>query len=123
MISNIVFNSVSALLIVFIIAWFWLIKGKSTQVQTNEITIKVKDGVYSPSKITTSQTKLALNFIREDAAPCSEYVLFDQLDIHEQLPLNQSHKIILNNLKPGHYRFACQMGMYQGELLVVKEKI
>ena len=98
--------------------WFWLIKGKSTQAQTNEITIKVKDGVYSPSRIITTQTKLTFNFIREDASPCSEYVLFDQLNIHEQLPLNKPHKIILNNLKPGHYRFTCQMGMYQGELVI-----
>lgn len=123
MISIIIFNSVAALLIFFIIVWFWLMKGKSTKVQANEITIKVKDGIYSPNRITTSQTKLTLNFIREDASPCSEYVLFDQLDIREQLPLNQSHKVILNNLKPGHYRFTCQMGMYQGELLVAKEKI
>jgi len=118
MISIILFNSIAALLIILIVIWFWLIKGKSTQAQTNEITIKVKDGVYSPSRITTKQTKLVLNFIREDASPCSEYVLFDQLSIHEQLPLNKLHKIILSNLKPGHYRFTCQMGMYQGELIV-----
>ena len=118
MISIIVFNSVAALLIILIITWFWLIKGRSTQTQADEITIKVKDGVYSPNRIQTSHTKLTLNFIREDASPCSEYVLFEQLHIHEQLPLNKPYKIILNHLKPGHYRFTCQMGMYQGELIV-----
>lgn len=119
MISIVLFNSIAALLITVIIIWFWVMKGKLTQAQTNEVTIKVKDGVYSPNRIKTKQTNLVLNFIREDASLCSEYVLFEELDIHEQLPLNMPHKIHLNDLKPGNYKFMCQMGMYQGELIII----
>lgn len=118
MINTILFNSIAICLIVFIVAWFWIIKGKSAQMQTDEITIRVKDGVYSPSRIETKLKNLTLVFIREDASPCSEFILFDALNIHEQLPLNKQHKITLDNLKPGQYRFTCQMGMYQGELIV-----
>jgi len=118
MIHPILFNSLAFLLILFIIVWFWLIKDQSTKVKANEMTVFVKDGVYSPHRIETSQSKLVLKFIRQDASPCSEYVLFDQLGIHEQLPLNKPYRITLNDLKPGHYRFTCQMGMYQGELIV-----
>ncbi len=73
----------------------------------------------TPSRIevTAGQT-ITLNFLRTDASPCSEYVVFDDLGIHEQLPLNQTHTIKLNNVKTDHYRFTCQMGMYQGELIV-----
>jgi len=118
MISTLLFNSMAALLIIFVVLWFWVIKGKSTRVKTDEITILVKDGAYSPNRIETSHTKLTLHFIRQDAAPCAEYVLFEALEIHEQLPLDQSHTVVLDHLKPGRYRFTCQMGMYQGELIV-----
>lgn len=121
MIHVILFNSIAALLIILIIVWFWVIKNKSTQVKMDEITVYVKDGAYSPNRIETSHSKLTINFIREDASPCSEYVLFEQLNVHEQLPLKKPHKIILTNLKLGHYRFTCQMGMYQGELIVTRQ--
>jgi len=117
-----IFNTIAILLIVSIITWFFFMKGKSLQTESEEITILVKEGVYSPNRIQTSLTQLTLNFIREDPSPCSEYVLFEQLQIHEQLPLNQSHKITLSQLKPGHYRFTCQMGMYQGELIIEEKK-
>jgi plastocyanin domain-containing protein len=118
MIGIIIFNILAALLILFIIAWFWVIKSKSTRIQSQAITIEVKDTIYQPSRIETDQSDIRLNFIRRDATPCSEYVLFDALEIHEQLPLNKIHTISLHNLKPGTYRFHCQMGMYQGELIV-----
>jgi len=121
MINVILFNSIAALLIILIIVWFWLIKSKSTQVQVEEITVYVKDSAYSPNRIETSHSKLTINFIREDASPCSEYVLFEELNVHEQLPLNKPHKITLTNLKSGNYRFTCQMGMYQGELIVTNQ--
>ena len=114
----ILFNAIALLIILFVIIWFWLIKGKSTQAKNEQMTVHVKNSAYDPSRITTNQSQLTLNFIREDASPCAEYVLFEQLDIHEQLPLNKAHAIKLSQLKPGHYRFTCQMGMYQGELIV-----
>ena len=118
MMSSVLFNGSAIVLIILIVLWFWVIKEKSAHANKEEMTIYVKDGAYSPSRIETDNSKITLNFIRQDASPCSEYVIFEKLDVHEQLPLNKSFKIHLSNLKPGHYRFTCQMGMYQGELIV-----
>ena len=115
---ELLFNVVTVLLIFFIIYWFWIAKAESTKVTENTITILVKDGVYKPNRIEMMQPDITLNFIRKDATPCAEYVIFDQLDIHEQLPLNKVHAIKLHHINAGRYVFTCQMGMYQGELMV-----
>ena len=119
MISLILFNGIAIGLIILIVLWFWVIKEKSTRADRYELTVYVKNGAYSPSRIETSDSEITLNFIRQDASPCSEYVVFENLDVHEQLPLNKPFKIRLTGLKSGHYRFTCQMGMYQGELIVI----
>ena len=117
---SLLFNGIAIILIVLIIWWFWLYKEKITSVNKKLVRIEVKDGVYSPSSIKTSNSELILEFIRKDASPCSEFVIFEGLDVHEQLPLNKPKRITLQNLKSGKYRFACQMNMYQGVLLVGK---
>lgn len=114
---TIIFNVVAVIAIIFIIWWFWIAKAKTATSTSNEITIKVGNGAYDPSRIEVMANKpVTLNFLRTDASPCSEYVVFEELDIHEQLPLNETHAIQFNSIKPGTYRFTCQMGMYQGEL-------
>ncbi len=115
---SLLFNLIAFLLILFIVWWFWLYKEKVKSFKENLVKIEVKDGIYSPSTIKTSHANLTLEFIRKDASPCSEFVVFQNLDVHEQLPLNQAKKINLKNLKPGKYKFACQMNMYQGILIV-----
>jgi plastocyanin domain-containing protein len=83
------------------------------------ITIKVKDGVYSPSVVEISQDKpITLRFIREDASPCAEAVVFNQLDKSLPLPLGKPVDITLKIKIPGEYAFTCQMSMYQGKLIV-----
>jgi len=115
-----IFNILAVALILLIIWWFWIAKAKPTQIKEDEkeITVYVKDGVYTPSRIETTQTELMINFIRKDASPCSEYVVFGELDVNAQLPLDKSEKVYLKNLSPGNYNFSCQMGMYKGELIV-----
>lgn len=113
------FNFIAIALIVLIIWWFWIAKSKSTKINKNEITVYVKDGVYSPNRIETPQNEVVINFIRKDVSSCSEYVVFSELDINVQLPLNKPKKVYLKNLAPGHYSFACQMGMYKGELIII----
>lgn len=115
---SLLFNVTAVLLILLIIWWFWLYKEKITSVSKKLVQVEVKDGVYSPSNIKISNPELILEFIRKDASPCSEFVIFEGLDVHEQLPLNKPKKITLQNLKPGKYKFACQMNMYQGVLIV-----
>jgi plastocyanin domain-containing protein len=115
----ILFNILALLCIAFIIWWFWLAKAKANSIKENAIDIIVKNGVYEPNRITAkADSSITLNFIRKDLSPCSEFVIFDALDIHVQLPVDKKFPIKLVDLKPGTYKFTCQMGMYQGELVV-----
>ncbi|MDX2165271.1 MAG: cupredoxin domain-containing protein, partial [Gammaproteobacteria bacterium] len=87
--ANIVLINISGLLLIFIIvSWFWLYK-KTTLAKTisGTIEIKVKDGVYQPAIINASVNQpITLRFIRKDATPCAEFVVFDKLKINKQLP-------------------------------------
>jgi plastocyanin domain-containing protein len=115
-------NFLGLLLIAFIIWWFWLYKPSSTQaVASEELVIKVQDGTYQPSNITIAANKATkLTFLRTDASPCAATVMFADLDISEELPLNKTKTVFLPPLSPGEYPFSCQMQMYKG-VLIVKE--
>lgn len=113
-------NLAGILLIIYIIWWFWFSHKKAMRINNAIILIEVKNGVYLPSRIEVpANQNITLEFFRKDASPCSEYVVFDALNIHVQLPFNKKHKIVLGKLQPGKYAFTCQMQMYRGELIVV----
>lgn len=119
--SILLLNIVGLLLIGFTVWWFWLSKPKAKQAAQNKIRIIVKDGVYSPARIeATSGQPITLEFVRQDTSGCSEYLLIDQLGIHEKLPVNTPYAIKLGKLKPGKYEFTCQMKMYVGVLEVIE---
>ena len=114
-------NLIGLLLIATIIWWFWLSKRKviASTTKNNFIEIKVKDGAYQPAYIETQLNKpITLRFIREDASPCAENVIFGSLNISEFLPLHKPTNIDLVIKKAGEYEFTCQMGMYRGKLIV-----
>lgn len=114
-----IFNILGLLLIGLIVWWFWLYKP--TQVSANEGAIKVivEGGTYQPSRIKLPAGRPAtIEFLRKDASPCAALVLFSDLDISEELPLNQSKPIVLPAMSPGEYAFNCQMQMYRGTLVV-----
>lgn len=112
-------NVAGVVLIVLIIWWFWLASGKTTRLAASRvIDVLVKDGVYTPARIQVPLNQpLVLRFIREDASPCAEKVLFDDLDLSLELPLGQSTEVELTLKEPGEYHFHCDMQMYRGSLL------
>lgn len=115
-----IINFIGILLIVFIVWWFWFSHQKSVRINQAIISIEVKDGVYIPARIEVpADQEITLAFLRKDPSSCSEYVVFDQLNVSAQLPLNKIHNISLGKLSPGIYPFTCQMHMYRGELVVV----
>jgi len=112
-------NLAGAGLIVFIVWWFWMSKPKAQKSISNIVDIIVENGVYMPSRIeVTAGKKTRLRFFRKDASPCAEKVLFDDLGVSADLPLNQYIEIELLPNEPGEYPFTCQMKMYQGSLVV-----
>ncbi len=113
-------NFIGILLIALIVWWFWLSKTKFNAVKVEKlIEIKVKDGAYQPATIEAKVNQpFILRFIREDASPCAELVIFDTLHINKALLLREPIDIKLTIKEPGDYDFTCQMGMYRGKLII-----
>jgi plastocyanin domain-containing protein len=115
-----IINIIGLVLIGLIIGWFWLSKPRFYSAKTEDlIEILVKDGVYKPAYIQVERNRqITLRFTRRDASPCAEIVIFNSLNISQQLPLNRPIDIKLQLENPGEYEFTCQMGMYRGKLMV-----
>jgi plastocyanin domain-containing protein len=120
---SIVVNLVGIALITLIVWWFWLYRpGETSPAASGAVAIIVEDGVYSPSRVRVRPDEpVVLRFLRKDPSPCAAMVVFDGLDISEELPVGKPKEISLKVDKPGTYAFTCQMKMYRGELVVEKE--
>lgn len=115
----ILINILGLALICLIIWWFWFYKPEGVKVLNNEISIEVKDGVYSPSHIKCAVNEpIVLSFIRRDKSPCSERLLIPGLEISVILAIDKPTKIELTIPKVGEFEFHCQMQMYRGVLKV-----
>ena len=106
--------------IALIVWWFWLSSPKAEHVADSQpIEILVQDGTYQPAAIEAPAGQaLTLRFLRHDATPCAEKVLFGDLGISANLPLGKPQTLSLGPLPPGTHEFTCQMGMYRGRLIV-----
>jgi plastocyanin domain-containing protein len=118
-----IINLIGLGFIFLIIWWFWLYKPKSTQVidvhDKDEITVVVEDGIYQPAHISLLEnTAVTINFIRKDESPCAATVLFPDIEISADLPLNKECSVQLPALKKGEYAFHCQMKIYSGSIVV-----
>lgn len=112
-------NLLALVLIGFIVWWFWLAKPKHVQAGQKTIDVIVDAGVYAPASIEVKRGQaVVLNFIRRDASPCAEKVVFADLGVSAELPLHESKKIELKLDDAGEFDFTCQMGMYRGKLIV-----
>jgi len=114
-----IINLMGLILIVLIVWWFWIKKPPSLKASSNVVEVVVENGVYTPARIEVKlgQTVM-LSFLRKDPSPCAEKVIFDELNLSFDLPMN---KAVLVKIKPervGEYTFNCQMKMYVGSLSV-----
>jgi len=119
-------NLLGLVLIGLIIWWFWLYRPAAAAVQSAEggeaLTIRVESGVYLPSRIQLpAEEPATLRFLRKDSTPCAEMVLFDELEIAQELALDRTTDVHLPPLPAGRYPFTCQMKMYRGELEIVEK--
>lgn len=113
-------NLAGLLLIFSIIWWFWWSKPKIwSATQPVPVEIMVEHGVYSPSRIQVSLGQpVVLHFMRKDPSPCAQKVVFEQLGLSVDLPLDQVTEVRVQPVQPGEYTFMCEMGMYRGSLVV-----
>lgn len=105
--------------IAFIVWWFWLSRPKAASIKAERSAlIRVEDGTYQPAALEVSSGQsMTLTFIRRDATPCAEKVIFPALGLTVDLPLDKPIAVALPPLAPGQYAFTCQMGMYRGTLI------
>lgn len=110
-------NIIAALLVLFVLWWFF----GTQQVKSADtaVTILVKDGIYQPALIQVPANKpVILHFLREDDGACSANVVFPQLKVSYQLPKNQTITVELPPQSKGTLDFTCQMGMYRGKIVI-----
>lgn len=93
--ASLLVNIIGLFAIMLIIWGFWLSKPKAQSLQNEKsIEILVQDGVYTPSRIQVAVGKpVTLVFVRKDPSPCAEKVVFDDLNISEDLSLTQPTEI------------------------------
>ena len=104
-------------------AWIWYTKKQSGVAAkqsggAQEFDILVK-GVYSPAVIKAKAGRqVRINFTRQESTECSRFVVFSDFKIRQELPENKTVAVEFTPEKPGEYIFTCDMGMYQGKLII-----
>ncbi len=113
-------NATGVIVIGLIVWWFWLSRPRLQQATADRpIEIIVDSGVYTPARIEVPLGKpVTLRFLRKDASPCAEKVLFDDFNVSADLPLGRPYDVSFTPDKPGEHQFTCQMRMYRGSLVV-----
>lgn len=109
--------------IAFVIWYFWLARDKGVRLAETsrglqEADILVKGG-YTPSVLVARAGRpVRLTFVRQEASPCSEMVVFPDFERSAALPTGQRVAVEFTPQRPGRYEFTCQMGMLRGQLVV-----
>jgi len=74
---------------------------------------------YRPSKVVARpEIPLVLNFLRDEDDPCSRRVIFPDFGISRLLPDGRITSVLIGPRHKGEYLFTCELGMYQGSILV-----
>lgn len=83
-----------------------------------EAVVLVK-GAYDPNVITVKAgIPLRLHFNRQEDAECSRFVTFDGLQLRRDLKPFVVTDIEFTPQATGEIKFTCDMGMYQGKIIV-----
>jgi plastocyanin domain-containing protein len=76
------------------------------------IDVMVEGGVYAPARIEVSAGQpVTLRFLRKDPSPCAEKVLFDDLGIAADLPIDQPNETSAGSFRPGPMPGVLSLGL------------
>ena len=76
---------------------------------------------YRPAVIVARRgVPLRLRFLRDEDDPCSQKVIFPDFGISRSLPAHRTTAIDVTPNREGEFLFTCEMGMYQGTLVVTR---
>ncbi|MEO8193595.1 MAG: cupredoxin domain-containing protein [Gemmatimonadales bacterium] len=114
---------VGSVLMILLILWYFFgardsVKAALSESGVQEIRIMVKGG-YSPDVIVVKEgVPVKLDFYRDEAASCTEQVVFGDFGIARDLPAFKTTSIEFTPDKAGEFVFACGMNMVRGKLVV-----
>lgn len=118
-----VVTATGLVLIAFVIWFFWLKRSASFRATETtggyqEAMILVKGGYTPDVVIVRSGRPVRLNFRREEAASCSDKVIFADFQKSAELPTGQTVAVEFLPKQAGEFVFGCPMGMFRGRLIV-----
>lgn len=83
------------------------------------IDVVADENGYTPSEITVKKgEKATLVFLRTTDKTCATEVVFPELDVKKELPLNQPVVFVLPTDQDRKLAFACGMNMFKGAVVV-----
>ena len=87
-------------------------------VPRQDAAVRVSAGYHPDTVHAESGRPVQIRFKREEASPCSEYVVFPDFGVTTRLPQDEEVTVELLPTAPGEYEFECGMGMLHGRLVV-----
>ncbi len=84
-----------------------------------EIAVEVGASGYNPSEVSAaSGEEVRLVFTRTSDEGCGQQLVFPELHIHRDLPLDEAVPVDVTMPASGTIAFTCGMGMYRGSVVV-----
>jgi plastocyanin domain-containing protein len=84
-----------------------------------EVHLTVTDAGFEPAEVTIAKDRpIVLTVTRKTDQTCAREIVFKDLDLKRDLPLNQEVRIELPARPAGTLNYACGMDMIKGSLVV-----
>ena len=84
-----------------------------------EVHLTVTDAGFEPAQITVAKDRpITLSVTRKTDQTCAREIVFKEIDLKRDLPLNQEVRIELPARSSGTLNYACGMDMIKGSLVV-----
>lgn len=110
--------TISGIVIVYAIYWFFFGKKDEAVEVTGKVSILVKGGYKPDSLVIKKGVKTTLSITRKDPNNCLEEFILPDFKIKKYLPLNETVEIDITPDKVGTFGFHCGMNMYHGKIIV-----
>jgi plastocyanin domain-containing protein len=114
-----VLRSLSPIFAVFALVACTTAAPPASAEQRRSIAVAVGASGYTPSEVTAAAgEEVRLVFTRTSDEGCGQQLVFPEMHIHRDLPLDEPVPVDITMPASGTVAFTCGMGMYRGALVV-----